>query len=296
MGGKAQIRKIRNHTVRELVPRPGDFVIAPMNLGAPGLVRHGGRPGKPQIYAVVVLAHCSARATRRPRRGWGSGTGEAVQLQKCPQIENARDRSLWRFLLGALAAHRIIDRPIQPCDRDSSFPVSARLPVPPPWQLRVAPWLHPSARPAAHSPSCLGAYAHRLCRRWIARVAPRPPSFGAAGDRFHGSPRFLAPPASPPALPPGCPGFRAFRLCQRWSLGLPRVSMPSALPAADSTGRPASSLLQPRLRCFHRVAPASTSLAVPRVNLRVTPNLPAPWRCRFCVSGLPRVLHVRLGR
>ena len=105
------------------------------------------------------------------------------------------------------------------------------------------------------------------------RVASLRPPFSCAGDGSPGCPvslilrrcwRLL--PRLPPALalllrlpvfPPGCPGFRTFRLFRRWSLGLPRVSHPSAMLLPDSAGCPASSLVSLASWRFHRVAPAS---------------------------------------
>jgi hypothetical protein len=189
----------------------------------------------------------------------------------------------------APAPYRIIDHPIQPCDRGSRLPrfqwssgcaslastgypaaassnSSGCAPFPSCLGVRVAPDGALFSCAGDASSSCLASRILRRCQR-LSRRLPRCPALPASPLRvFPGSPRLPHVPAVPamepvgcpalsilqrcrwgdssgcpassllqprlPVFPPSRPGFRTFRLCQRWSLGLPRVSHPSALPAA----------------------------------------------------------------
>ena len=158
--------------------------------------------------------------------------------------------------------------------------------------------LAPSGCPAVASSGDSGGESPRV-------ASPRPP-FSCAGDGSPGCPvslilrrcwRLL--PRLPPALalllrlpvfPPGCPGFRTFRLFRRWSLGLPRVSHPSAMLLAilRVAPRPRSSASPPGVSTGSPRLPRLP--APPAMEPRVAPRLASfsDAASRFC--GLPRVL------
>jgi hypothetical protein len=139
----------------------------------------------------------------------------------------------------------------------------------------------------------------------ISQVAPGGALFSCAGDASSsclatrilqrcrslsgGLPRLSAFPASPFVFQPSRPGFRTFRPFRRWSFGSPRVSNPSALLLGDSSGCPASSLLQPRLAVFPPGCPGLKHLpVVPAMESRVTPRLASFGAAVSLSCGLPR--------
>jgi len=233
-------------------------------------------------------------------------------------------------------AHRIIDRPIQPCDESPGCPGSCILRVCQSRTLGLPRGCILRRLRRRISASCLASSALQLCRRWfpglprvphpsavlalITKVAPGsrspapPPGVSARLPRL---PHLPALPAMEPRVAPrlasfgdaagdsaGCPASSLVSLASWRFHRVAPASAPSGSAGDGASGCPASRILQRCCFPILRVAPrprssasppgVSTGLprlprlpAVPEVNLRVAPNLPALWRCRNCVLRLP---------
>ena len=103
------------------------------------------------------------RAPYKPDFGSFSACSALWQVPRTifvPKIENARDRSPWRFP-DAFAVHRIMHRPVRLCGPGSEFPLSR--------SLRFGPTLQPRSPCTAR----LGSYRRRSSE------LPRPFSLSA---------------------------------------------------------------------------------------------------------------------
>jgi hypothetical protein len=174
-----------------------------------------------------------------------------------PKIENARDRSPWRFP-DAFAVHRIMHRPVRLCGpgcRVSSSPFS---PV----------WPGAAAQVALHR-------AFRIVPATKPRVAPALQSFCRASGWIFESPRVSHPSAWPCSKLPGCPGS-LLRALPPMSVRVAPFARSSGCTGdggfrvapnlssfggtvSNSPGRPGSSLLQPLPLMNRRVAPGVSS-------------------------------------
>jgi hypothetical protein len=177
-----------------------------------------------------------------------------MRIQTRAQIESARDRSLWRFL-GALAAHRIIDRPIQPCDESPGCPGSCILRVCQSRTLGLPRGCILRRLRRRISPGCPGSSALQLCRRWFLGLprVPHPSAMPLGGSP--GCPGSSLCLRRLPVFPPGRPGFRTFRLFRRWIFRVaPESRILSALRVVISRVAPVPRSSCRASRRFHQVA------------------------------------------
>jgi hypothetical protein len=136
-----------------------------------------------------------------------------------------------------------------------------------PWRLNAVnsqvTWtMHRPVQPSNEVPSFLDSCIFRLSRRWIFEF-PRISHPSACQSRISRLPRIFAPPAVPTMSRRVAPTPASSGCTDGESPGCPKSSLPRLTPADGSP-----SFLESR-------------------TLR---------RRRPCVSGLPRLLHLRLGR
>ena len=86
-------------------------------------------------FARVTTAYLKRAARWRRVASWRVGGGVQSALLLPPKIENARDRSPWRFP-DAFAVHRIMHRPVRLFGPGSEFPLPRSLRFGPTLQLR----------------------------------------------------------------------------------------------------------------------------------------------------------------
>jgi len=242
---------------------------------APGFPGSSGLPAVPASHPRVTPrlhppAHPAARLIQvalAPRLPWNPGCPRQCALQLCRRWVGELPRFPHPLALPALEF--------------------ASCPAAPLFQLRLS--VLPPGRPGFHTFRLSGDGASGRPALSILSALPL--------GGFFGSPRFLAPPAAPLGVsarsprfphPPVVPAMESRVAPLLASFGaagagvreLPRRSALPASPPDASTGSPRLSRL----------------LALPRGEFSGCPEYCFPQPCRFCVPGLLRVLHRRLGR
>jgi hypothetical protein len=153
---------------------------------------------------------------------------------------------------------------------------------------------------------------------WASLHQLNPDTFGRKAHRAMCSPRIVScitadhpirfgEPARPTAVAgiglrcradgesPGCPGSSLPRRLRLADLRVSPHPAPSGAPAIQAPGCPSSCIFQRPRKVNLRVAPKLRSLGNADDGSSGYPESLIPV-CRLCVSGLPRLLHLRLGR